>query len=118
MHRNLSQRWGITGELTGVRFEFELDVTTFGIGPKLLLPQHGRSPSCEAVGGWARTERAFGDYSETSMDWMLQPGAGIDIRLADGLAWRAEVDYRTIFGDPIANQVRLVTGIVLWGKLP
>ena len=75
------------------------------------------------ISSW-RTSATFGGFSRSTVSgphFVIQPGAGVDIRLTDRLAARVQGDWRRIFSADEAhgaqavdsNQIRIAAGIVV-----
>lgn len=130
---NFNRWFGVVGEVGGnygtIEFEpppefpveIDLKVVSFMGGPR--FASHA-SPSFTPYGqflfGVARGTVEFLDESESSSEFAIQPGGGIDIWVIPDIGIRVGADYRRIFIDDIedgggANEFRFHVGIVIRG---
>jgi hypothetical protein len=129
-------RWlGIVGEVGGNYGTFDVEPPIEGFGPfeidlKVLSYMGGprfashASPSFTPYGqflfGVARGSVEFLDESESSSEFAIQPGGGLDIWVIPDIGIRVGGDFRRIFFDEIegdggANEFRFHVGIVIRG---
>ena len=101
--------------------EIDLKVLTFMAGPR--FASHA-SPSFTPYGqflfGVARGTVEFLDESESSSEFAIQPGGGLDIWVIPDIGIRVGADFRRIFVDDIegdggSNEFRFHVGIVIRG---
>jgi Outer membrane protein beta-barrel domain len=133
---NFNRWFGVVGEVGGnygtIEFEplpefpvgpveIDLKVVSFMGGPR--FASHA-SPSFTPYGqflfGVARGTVEFLDESESSSEFAIQPGGGIDIWVIPDIGIRVGADYRRIFIDDIedgggSNEFRFHVGIVIRG---
>ena len=118
---NLSPWVGIVGDVTGnyktddlINFSRDLAVHTFAGGPRFSARTAGAAvPFAEFLVGFTRTGRDFGTSSESSTEFTIQPGGGVDIG-NERAAARFSVAWRRVFyeGAP-TNMFRFVGGVVI-----
>lgn len=128
-------RWlGVVGEVGGNYKTFEFEPPSAGVEPDINLsvlsfmggPRFAShaSPSFTPYGqfllGVARGSVEFMDESESSSEFAIQPGGGIDIWMIPDIGIRVGADYRRIFIDDLeddggANEFRFHVGIVIRG---
>jgi opacity protein-like surface antigen len=101
-----------------VLVDFEVQQWTALAGPKFTVRQaKGIAPFAEFLAGGAyfSVEIPAADLSDTGWDFVLQPGAGIDVRLSDTVAVRVGVDWRLLsdkaFSGQTFNQFRFTLGV-------
>lgn len=133
---NFNRWFGVVGEIGGnygtIDFEpppefpvgpieLDLKVLSFMGGPR--FASHA-SPSFTPYGqflfGVARGTVEVLDESESSSEFAIQPGGGIDIWMIPDIGIRVGADYRRIFIDDIedgggSNEFRFHVGIVIRG---
>jgi len=114
---NLNDWLGVVGEVGGNYgkvVHFDVSVHSF-MGGLRFSSRRGASavPFFQALAGVARSGIDLPRGSESSTDFAIQPGIGVDIEASEKLAFRIGGDYRLIFseGDK-ASQFRIHVGIV------
>jgi hypothetical protein len=92
-------------------------ITSFQAGPRFTARGESASVWVQALAGGTRASIRFEEDSTTDSEthFSVQPGVGIDVRLADSLALRAGGDYRRVFieGGGV-NEYRAHGGIVFY----
>ena len=127
---NLNGTWSIVGEVSGayrieededLGVDVRLSVHSLGAGARWSSRVATRIiPFLQVLGGAARAAanaRLFDtDVGDASTNFMLQPGAGVNLKMTETLGLVGQVDYRRIFvdaGDDTAsgaNQFRVFVG--------
>ena len=107
-----ARNWGTFGLLAEVGWAFDSDseagvdldfnVWHLGAGPRWSARQNPRvTPYAQVIAGWIQgrvsTEIAGIDISDSSNDFMVQPGGGVSFQAGDGWAIFGAVDYRRVF---------------------
>ena len=132
---NVTDTLAIVGEVSGIHKDnsepelgFEADVALYTImgGVRYYRRRARVTPFAQfllGISGWL-TSATFGGFSRSTGSGpylVIQPGAGVDIRLTDRLAARLQGDWRRIFSADEAlgaqavdsNQIRIAAGIVV-----
>jgi hypothetical protein len=127
---NLNGTWSVVGEVSGAyRIEEDQDlgvdvrisVHSLGAGARWSSRVASRIiPFLQVLGGAARaaaSARLFDkDVGDTSMNFMLQPGGGVNLKMTETLGLVGQVDYRRVFAEDEedrasgANQFRVFVG--------
>ena len=114
--------WGKLGLLADVSGHYrseqdvDLDDLTFMGGLRFALHGRGLTPFAYALAGGARAGASVRVFtveiseSETSFAWAA--GGGIDVRLSNHWAIRAQADYLRVESDPAEGNLRFGGGIV------
>jgi hypothetical protein len=119
---NLSPWVGIVGDVTGnyksgstLVNDPDVSFHTFTGGPRFSARTSGSVavPFAEFLVGFTRTSRDIGAIGESSTEFTIQPGAGVDIG-NERVAARFSVAWRRVFyeGEP-TNMFRFVGGVVI-----
>ena len=122
---NVSPWLGIVGDVTGnyksgstestaVADEPDVAFHTFTGGPRFSArTSNGAVPFAEFLVGFTRTSRDIDGLGESSTEFTIQPGAGVDIG-NERVAARFSVAWRRVFyeGEP-TNMFRFVGGVVI-----
>jgi hypothetical protein len=118
---NVSQWLGIVGDATGnynggsiLTSEPDTAFHTFLGGPRFSARASPVAvPFAEFLVGFTLTTNTLGDVSNTSTEFTIQPGGGVDIG-NERVAARLSLAWRRVFyeGDP-TNMFRFVGGIVI-----
>ena len=121
--RNVTDMLAIVGEVSGAykseaEFGFEIDklVVTLMGGVRYYRRLARVTPFAQFLLGGAAL---IAQPNDGAIDFAIQPGAGVDIRLTDRLAARVQGDWRRIFsadealGTVDGNQIRIAAGIVV-----
>jgi opacity protein-like surface antigen len=119
---NLTDHIALVGELAGHYGTSEgIDVKDFSYlaGPRFSLRFSGATPFVYAVAGGVRTTGTLNvgavSISESDTDFGGAAGGGVDFRITDKLAVRAQADYLLIrSGGETSGDPRLSAGIVYW----
>ncbi len=129
--RNVTDMLAIVGEVSGAykseaEFQLEVDKALYTLMGGVRYYRHLArvTPFAQFLLGGAALGRkvTVGGYSEWvggNIEFAIQPGAGVDIRLTDRLAARVQGDWRRVFSADEAlgivdgNQIRIAAGIVV-----
>lgn len=118
---NVSPWFGIVGDVTGnyrtgatVNGDPDVSIHTFAGGPRFSArTSPGAVPFAEFLVGFTRTSLDIGAGGQSSTEFTIQPGGGVDIG-NDRVAARLSVAWRRVFyeGSP-TNMFRFVGGVVI-----
>ena len=128
---NVSRPLGLVGEIGWAmdsedegNVDVDFHVWNFGVGPRWTM-RHAATvwPYVQVLAGAvharASAEVAGIDVDDSDTRFMLQPGAGVNVMVADGLGVVGAVDYRRVFldedetGESGENEVRVFLGVRL-----
>ena len=118
---NLNRFVGIVGEVGGnyktidvLGSSLDLSAHSFMAGVRFRAESPKAIPFAQFLVGAVRGSAGFLGQSDSSTDFAFQPGGGIDIRVTDRLAVRAQGDFRIIKGDgDTTNQFRVAFGVAI-----
>ena len=118
--RNLTPWFGLVGDVSGnysnTVFNAGASTHTFLSGARFTgRPKGGRvSPFGQFLAGIQYTHVHGLGISESLVNFAIQPGGGVDIKLSDSLAVRVQLDHRTSFHDGFhSGAFRFAPGIVI-----
>lgn len=116
--------FGITGEVGGnykgievLGADVDLSVHSFMAGPRLTVRSSaGVTPFAQLLVGAARLSGDVLGIGDSSTEFALQPGGGVDIWLSSRAGIRVGADYRRVFvEDDGINEFRFHVGVVVSG---
>jgi opacity protein-like surface antigen len=117
---NLNDMFSVVGEIGGnyktvdvFGTDFSFRVHSFMGGMRFRNDQGKAVPFAQVVLGLARLNASFLGESESSNEFAIQPGGGVDFRVTDRFAVRVQGDYRIITGEDSWNEFRFGVGGVL-----
>ncbi len=117
---NLTPWFGLVGDASGNYsnsvYGIGSSAHTFLSGPRFVGRRNGGrvSPFGQFLAG-IRFTNVYGlGFNESVMNFAIQPGGGVDIKLSASLALRMQLDYTTDFDDGFhSSTFRFVPGIVI-----
>jgi opacity protein-like surface antigen len=121
---NISDSIGLVGEVGGnyktisdddpdLDLDVKLSVHTAMGGVRLTRRGDGANIYLQVLAGAARGTVKFQGVSESTTDFAVQPGVGIEFRVGDSMRLRIGGDYRKIFSEgEKATQWRATAGLV------
>jgi hypothetical protein len=115
-------RWlSVTGEGSGgyknlpiLGTDLNLKVHSLMGGPRVSLRRSARlSPFAHLLLGSVRASGSLFDETDSTTEFALQPGGGVDLWLSGRAGVRIGGDYRRVLADEASNEFRLTLGIVI-----
>jgi len=139
---NVTRWMGLVGEATGSyknhffdvsqgdeRIDSDARVYTFMGGPRFFYKRGRFAPFAQVLAGAAHLRLNVkwssgltnGSETESTTDFSIQPGGGLNVYLTDSVGVRLAADYRTIMDfeedTTYQNQFRLASGLIFqWGR--
>ena len=123
---NLSDRFAIVGEVSSSRTSFpdqlfiegaSASINGYMGGVRYFSRMGSVTPFAQVLFGALQAKletRVFGiPISESQTVGAMQPGAGVDVQLNDRFAIRFAGDYRRIFSEDGAGELRFIVGAVV-----
>jgi hypothetical protein len=116
---NLNRVIGVVGEVGGnsktytvAGTDIDLNVYAFMFGPRFSARQARVTPFGQFLLGAARASVSVLGESESTTEFAVQPGGGVDIWVAPRVAIRTGADYRYIFAeDEGSDEFRFYVGV-------
>jgi hypothetical protein len=120
---NVTPTIGIVGEVGGnyttvqvLGTDISFSVHSFLGGPRFSIRQNpGVTPFFHFLAGAVRGSASVVGQSESSTEFAIQPGGGVDFWLRPNVGLRAGADYRRILEDAGTNEFRIQVGLVFSG---
>jgi hypothetical protein len=117
---NVTPVFGITGEVGGNYKSIDnvdVDLHSYMVGPRFASRQNPSvTPFVHVLFGGVRVGEEFAGLSDSTTEFALQPGAGVDFWANPNFGLRVGADYRRVFYEGYgSNQFRFNVGVVLAG---
>jgi Outer membrane protein beta-barrel domain len=117
-NRWLSLVGDVGGSYKSLEFEgvdvLDMSIHSFLAGPRFSRSRGKVAPYGQVLAGFARgSVSVLGVGLESSSEFALQPGGGVDFFFNETFGARVGADYRRIFADEGLNEFRIIAGVIV-----